>query len=371
MKQELLEKAVALRHELHRHPELSEDEAQTKQQLMEFIRENTQLQVVDRGQWFYAVYVPKTGAKKGSIAFRADMDAIQVFEDDSLPYASENPGIAHKCGHDGHSAALAAFAAELSEKGADREVYLIFQHAEENGAGGKVCAELMEEKRIIEVYGLHNFPGYEEGTLLLREGTINCASMGMELTFTGVSAHASQPEKGKNPAAAISRLILELEKMAEPEQYEGLILATVVQVEIGERAFGVAAHKGKLLLTIRGQIEEEMNALRDCIEDFAKAQAQQHGLSLETAYHDVFPETYNHRESIERIRKIAASKGWKTQALEDPIRSSEDFGWYLKKAPGALVWMGAGMECTPLHSSEFDYNDNLIERSIMFFQSLL
>ena len=144
-----------------------------------------------------------------------------------------------------------------------------------------------------------------------------------------------------------------------------------MQVDIGERAFGVAAHKGKLLLTIRGQIEDEMNALRDRIENFAKEQAQQYGLLLETAYHDVFPETYNHGESIEKIRNIADEKGWKTQTLENPIRSSEDFGWYLKKASGALVWMGAGMECTPIHSAEFDYNDNLIERSILFFQSLL
>lgn len=371
MKQELLEKAIALRHELHRYPELSEKEVRTKKILMEFIKVNTDLQVVDRGQWFYAVYEPKKKSEKGRIAFRADMDAISVFEDSNLPYASENPGVAHKCGHDGHSAALAAFAMELSETGTDREVYLIFQHAEENGAGGKVCAQLIEEKQIETVYALHNFPGFEEGALLLREGTINCASMGMELTFTGVSAHASQPEKGRNPAAVISRLVLELEKMAAPECHEGLILATVVQVDIGERAFGVAAHKGKLLLTIRGQIEDEMNALRDRIENFAKEQAQQYGLLLETAYHDVFPETYNHGESIEKIRNIADEKGWKTQTLENPIRSSEDFGWYLKKASGALVWMGAGMECTPIHSAEFDYNDNLIERSVLFFQSLL
>ncbi|NBH62677.1 amidohydrolase [Anaerotruncus sp. 80] len=371
MKQELLEKAIALRHELHRYPELSEKEVRTKKILMEFIKVNTDLQVVDRGQWFYAVYEPKQKSEKGRIAFRADMDAISVFEDSNLPYASENPGVAHKCGHDGHSAALAAFAMELSETGTDREVYLIFQHAEENGAGGKVCAQLIEEKQIEAVYALHNFPGFEEGALLLREGTINCASMGMELTFTGVSAHASQPEKGRNPAAVISRLVLALEKMAAPECHEGLILATVVQVDIGERAFGVAAHKGKLLLTIRGQIEDEMNALRDRIENFAKEQAQQYGLLLQTAYHDVFPETYNHGESIEKIRKITDEKGWKTQTLENPIRSSEDFGWYLKKASGALVWMGAGMECTPIHSAEFDYNDNLIERSVLFFQSLL
>ena len=92
----------------------------------------------------------------------------------------------------------------------------------------------------------------------------------MEITFTGTSAHASQPEKGKNPAFAVSETVLALKEIADQSKYEGLILATVVQVDIGERAFGVSAHKGKLLLTIRGQIEAEMDRLQAQIEAFAR-----------------------------------------------------------------------------------------------------
>lgn len=394
MNQKILDKAIALRHQLHRHPELSGEETETKQRLMAFLAENSTLQINDMGKWFYAEYHPAAAkcndggecgesdstdsaasrggeTSRGSIAFRADMDAIKVVEDDTLPYASLNKGVAHKCGHDGHSAALAAFAMELSEYGADKDVYLIFQHAEETGDGGAVCAELISEKHIDEVYALHNFPGYEEGSLLLREGTVNCASKGMEIVFTGTSAHASQPEKGRNPAYAISETVLALKEIAAPERYEGLILATVVQVDIGERAFGVSAHKGRLLLTIRGQIESEMDSLQAQIETFAAEQAALYGLDLDFHYYDAFPETFNHKESIEKIRKAAAAKGWKTQDLADPIRSSEDFGWFLKKAPGALVWMGAGFDCTPIHSEDFDYNDNLIEKSVEFFKALL
>ncbi len=372
MKRDIMEKAKELRHELHRHPELSGEENETKKKLMDFIRANSTLQITDRGKWFYVEYHPEQPAEeKGSIAFRADMDAIRVVEDDSLPYASENTGVAHKCGHDGHSAALAAFALTLSEQDADRDVYLIFQHAEETGEGGEPCAALIEEKQIGEIYGLHNFPGYEEGVLLLKEGTVNCASKGMEIIFTGTSAHASQPEKGKNPAFAVSDTVLALKEIADPACYEGLILATVVQIDVGERAFGVSAHKGKLLLTIRGQIEEEMDKLQDWIEAFAKEQAHRYGLEISFNYYDAFPETFNHKESIDKIRRIAEEKGWKTLDMEAPIRSSEDFGHYLKKAPGALIWMGAGFDCTPLHSEDFDYNDRLIERSVDFFCSLL
>lgn len=372
MKKDIIEKAIELRHYLHQHPELSNDENQTKKKLMEFIRQNTKLQLTDRGKWFYAEYHPENSLKeKGPIAFRADMDAIKVIEDDRLPYASENKGVAHKCGHDGHSAALAAFALVLSERGADRDVYLIFQHAEETGDGGAPCAVLIEEKQIEEIYGLHNFPGYEEGVLLLKEGTVNCASKGMEIIFTGTSAHASQPEKGKNPAYAVSATVLALKEIADPACYQGLILATVVQIDVGERAFGVSAHKGKLLLTIRGQIEEEMNSLQEQIETFAREQARKYGLEISFNYYDAFPETFNHKGSIDKIRKIAEERGWKTLDMDAPIRSSEDFGYYLKKAPGALIWMGAGPDCTPLHSEGFDYNDRLIERSVDFFSSLL
>lgn len=371
MDKEILDKATALRHDLHQHPELSNQETQTKETLMAFLKENSTLQINDMGKWFYAEYHPKNGESRGSIAFRADMDAIKVLEDDALPYASACRGVAHKCGHDGHSAALAAFAIDVAQQGCGRDVYFIFQHAEETGDGAKECAALIGEKHIDEVYGVHNFPGGPFGSLGIRQGTINCASKGMELVFTGASAHASQPEMGKNPSKAVSRMILELDHIADQRRYEGLVLATVVQVDIGERAFGVAAHKGKLLLTIRGQIETEMDAMQRKIENFAKNQAEAEGLDLEIHFYEAFPETYNHPESVAKLKAIAAERGWPVNEMADPIRSSEDFGYYTKKAAGALVWLGAGEEWPPIHSEAFDYNDALIEKTAELFWTLI
>lgn len=189
MGEEMLDKVIALRHRLHKYPELSGQETETKRRLMDFLKENTPLTVTDRGKWFYAEYHP--AESRGSIAFRADFDAIKVFEDMPLPYCSVNRGVAHKCGHDGHSAALAGFAAEVGRKGADKDIYFIFQHGEETGEGGEPCSCLIEEKQIDEVYAVHNFPGIPFGSLGLRCGTINCASKGMEMIFTGAPAHAS------------------------------------------------------------------------------------------------------------------------------------------------------------------------------------
>lgn len=374
MTDSILEKVINLRHNLHQYPELSGNETQTKRLLMQFLLQNTKLNIVDRGKWFYAEYIPeKEDEKLSSIALRADFDAIPILEKNDLPYCSKNTGVAHKCGHDGHSAALAAFAMEVDQNRTKyrRKIYFIFQHGEEVGMGGEPCAELISEKGIKEVYAIHNFPGYPFGTFVLREGTINCASKGMEIIFTGKSAHASQPENGRNPAKAISRLVLELDQIADPTRYTGLILATVVQIDVGERAFGVAAHKGKLLLTIRGQHEEEMICMQKEIQQFARQQAELAGLEIEFKFYDEFPETYNHKESIQRLKEIAEENGWSVVMLEDPIRSSEDFGYYLKKASGALIWLGVGEEWPPIHSEEFDYNDGLIERSVEVFREIV
>lgn len=371
MNREVLEKVIDLRHRLHRYPELSGEETETKRTLMAFLRESSTLQIKDMGKWFYAEYHPAQGRSRGCIAFRADFDAIKVLEETPLPYASVNKGVAHKCGHDGHSATLVGFAVDVEQRGCDKDVYFIFQHAEETGEGGAPCAELIPEKRIDQVFAVHNFPGGPFGSLGIRSGTINCASKGMELVFTGASAHASQPEMGKNPSKAVSQMILELDRIADQSRYEGLILATVVQVDIGERAFGVAAHRGKLLLTIRGQIEAEMDAMQKEIEDFAKVQAEAEGLEVEFHFYEAFPETYNHPESVDKLKAIAAKHDWPVNEMEDPIRSSEDFGYYTKKAPGALIWLGAGEEWPPIHSEDFDYNDDLIEKTADLFWALI
>lgn len=163
------ELAVALRHALHRHPELSNHETWTKAYLINFLDKHTSLEIVDRGAWFYAKYSAAPGAHK--IAFRADFDALPIDETISLPYGSEIPGVSHKCGHDGHSATLAAFALEVDQRGAENTIYFIFQHAEETGDGAKECAVLVTEEGIEEVYGYHNQPGYPVGEVIVNDGT--------------------------------------------------------------------------------------------------------------------------------------------------------------------------------------------------------
>jgi len=136
------------------------------------------------------------------LLFRADFDALPIQELCELPYASKVPGVAHKCGHDGHSAALAGLALEVARTGADRDVYFIFQHAEEIGAGGEEAAGLIEEKQISSVYAYHNISGYpEKKHCSARRRFPMCIPRLNSSIYREKNSHASQPEMGKKPGA--------------------------------------------------------------------------------------------------------------------------------------------------------------------------
>ncbi|MCC6095000.1 MAG: amidohydrolase, partial [Eubacterium sp.] len=280
MKRENLKKIIELRHTLHLHAEASMHENRTKQYLMEFLSENTSLKLVDRGNWFYALW--NAGSTGKRIAFRADMDALPIPETIDLPYASCNPGISHKCGHDGHSAALAGLALELGDPGYIGAgdwpaVYLIFQPGEEIGAGGEQCAKLLTEEKIYEVYAFHNLGGFPEGSIVVRDGLSQPASKGLEIDFKGKTSHASYPEEGRNPAFAIADLVQFIrEKGKEPHQ--GMVLCTIVGMECGSSDFGISAGAGKLSLTLRAENEEEMDQLQAALQEKADSLGDRDGL---------------------------------------------------------------------------------------------
>ncbi|MBQ3534820.1 MAG: amidohydrolase [Clostridia bacterium] len=367
MNRKHLELAVALRHRLHAHPELSGQERWTKAHLMEFLRQNTPLEVVDRGAWFYAVH---RGAPQGKkLAFRADFDALPIDETISLPYGSTIAGVSHKCGHDGHSAALAAFAMELGEKGCRNTVYLIFQHAEETGAGARECAALLKEEGIHEIYGWHNEPGYPEGEVIVRKGCFQCASRGMSLYFTGSPAHAATPEEGRNPALAIARVITAIPALQRPEDHQGLVLCTVIQVEIGQEAFGTSAHQGVLRVTLRGENQWELDALEEHLDTLARREAKREGLDYHAEFCDDFPENRNHDHCVDKVVEAAQALNIPVHRFPRPKRGSEDFGHYTRVTAGAFFNIGAG-DITPHHTATYDFPDGLLPVGAAMFCKL-
>ncbi|MEH7225580.1 amidohydrolase [Bacillus sp. JJ1566] len=369
MDQKNLELAIRLRHELHAHPELSYHEVWTKQHLMNFLNiHTTNLKIIDKGKYFYAKY--KAGEDKPTIAIRADFDALPIPETIDLPWKSTVPGVSHKCGHDGHSATLAGFALEVDQKGADKNMIFLFQHAEETGQGGIECAEVMKEEKIDEIYGYHNMSGIEFKAVHVIEGTAHCASKGMSIELIGSPAHASQPEDGINPSFVIARIIESLPELTSSDKYEGLVLGTIIQVDIGSENYGIAAHRGVLRLTIRAEKEAELNMLQQSLEDLVTKLGQEQGLKVCFHYQDEFPETVNHSESVDKVRQAAAKKGFPLRELTSPYRSSEDYGHYLKLVRGAYFYIGNGEEHPPIHTFEYDFRDEIIETGVEMFKGL-
>ncbi|WP_144787412.1 M20 family metallopeptidase [Lysinibacillus fusiformis] len=368
MEKNNLQMATQLRHELHAHPELSNYEAWTKQHLIEFLRTHTNLEVVDKGRWFYAVYHSKVG--KRNIAFRADFDALPIEETIELPYGSKFSGVSHKCGHDGHSATLCGFALEIDQKGSDNNIFFLFQHAEETGDGAVECAVLIEEKKIDEIFGWHNMSGIKENTVYVINGTAQYASKGMSIYMEGVPSHASEPENGINPAFAIAKIVDSIPSFIDSTANKGNVLCTVVQVDIGEKAFGVNASKGILRMTIRALYEEEMDKLQHKLENLAQAEAEKYGLKIRFEYQDEFPETANHVESSNKIRRVCAEKNIPMLELKKAFRASEDFGHYTKLTKGSYCYIGNGEDYPNIHTFEYDFKDDLIETGVKLFKGL-
>ena len=357
-----------LRHELHQHPELSNQEVWTKQHLIDFLKNNTKLEIIDRGQWFFAIY--HAGEDKKNIAFRADFDALPIPETIDIPYGSQFPGVSHKCGHDGHAACLAGLALEIDQIGADKNIFFLFQHAEETGDGAAQCARFIKELNIDEIFAYHNMSGMALKSVNVIDGTVHCASKGMTIHLEGSPAHASQPEDGVNPAFAIANIIQAIPEFTSLENNKGMVLCTVVQIDVGERAFGISASKGDLLLTIRAFYEEELDRLQRNFEDLTLSQAEKYGLKVSFSYNDCFPETVNHKESSDKIRNVCKNKEIHLVEMQEAYRASEDFGHYLKETKGAICYIGNGENHPHIHTSEYDFPDEIIETAVELFKGL-
>lgn len=355
---EILKNIDRIRSELHVCPELSMQEHETKQLLMRRVRELSGLEVVDMGHWFYALW---HGTGSGNaIAFRADFDAV----------AGADGKAGHFCGHDGHSAVLCGLAQLISTKKPERDVYLIFQHAEETGEGGGICSTLLEDRNISEVYAFHNTPGIKKNTAALWRASYACASTGLELRFNGTPAHAAYPEQGINPCRALSELVLFMDRRIK-EPSKGMVLGTVVGVNTGKPAYGVSAFEGSVCMTLRAELDIEFNKLVEDIISEAERLAKLYGLKLSASETERFPSTENDPAGTEKVRRTAMLAGIECVDMPGPNRASEDFGYYLQKCSGAMFGIGDGEDYPGLHTAGFEYPDDISAAALAIFENLI
>lgn len=353
-----INKSIELRHRLHQIPEPSMYEVQTKAALMDFISAESNLEIIDMGSWFYVAYRYADDAT--SIAFRADFDAV----------TGEDGISRHLCGHDGHASILAGLALWIAETKPQKNIFLIFQPGEESGKGAKVCCDIFEREEIDEIYGLHNIPGKHVGSVLIKYGTFAAASVGLEIAFKGAPAHAAYPEFGRNPARAISELIIQMDDWVK-QAHRGMVLSTVIGIDAGSDRYGVSASEGTLRLTVRAEYADEFDQLLLFIKDKIAILSDTYGLVGTIVEHERFPSTENHTICVDKLRKMSENCGLDMEELPSLFRWSEDFGWYLQQVPGAFFGIGSGERCPELHTADYEFPDEIIEDALRVFQGLI
>lgn len=329
---------------LYNNPEESLKEDNTKKIISDFITNNTKLII---HQYKHSLYAVKYGNNKKRIGIRAEMDAVYC-----------NNEYRHLCGHNGHMAILCGIALELDKKIFDNNVYLIFQSAEEIGKGAKELKELIEELNLDELYGFHNVPGFEEGSILLKKGVFALESCGISLKFRGIPTHAANPELGINPSYAIANVI---NNIKEINDFEELNYATIVGSRIGGQNYGMSAYLGQLYLTIRSKSHYEFEILRKKIIQLANTQSSKENLEFEYEIFDYFPITSNDDELYKKLNRI---DGFDIINLKEPFKWSEDFGYYSCKK--FMIGLGNGYSSN-LHTIDYQFNKGIILNSIKFF----
>lgn len=292
-----------------------------------------------------------------------------ALEAGALSYHSRNAGVSHKCGHDGHCAALCGLALELDAKETDSDIYLIFQPGEETGSGALFCRELIREEGITRIFAFHNLGGYPEGSIVYRRGLTQPASEGLRICFEGKASHASAPEEGMNPSGVIARVILRAEELAE-DQSDGMLLCTITGIRLGTGDFGISPGDGEISITLRAEKEDRMKNLERQIVSYAEEEAKRFGLRTSHSIHDYFPETRNDEQCLEAAIRAGSDLGMNVIPMKDMWRASEDFGWYLKECPGAIIYIGSGEDYPPLHTVGYDFNDRILENAVDLFTAL-
>jgi amidohydrolase len=270
-------------------------------------------------------------------------------------------------------AVLAGVGGHLSAKRPERgRVVLLFQPAEETGQGAKAIVEdpRFEEIRPDFAFALHNLPGYPLGKIVLRSGAICSASRGMAVRLSGKTAHASQPETGRSPAAALCRIIMRLSDLcAETDPPGRTAFATVVGARLGEKAFGTAPGHADIWATLRSESDEAMSDLVRRAEAIARECAIEEDLPCHITYEDVFNATVNDESAVDLIRNAVGRNS--VQMLDRPLRLSEDFGRFTALSRGAFFCIGAGIDSPPLHHVNYDYPDALIPLALATLRKIL
>lgn len=366
-----------LRRDLHAHPEILYELHRTAGIVAERLRAYG-CDEVTTGIGRTGVVGVIRGRQNGSgkvIGLRADMDALPIEEATGLPYASTIPGSMHACGHDGHTTMLLGAARYLSEtRNFDGTVVLIFQPAEEGGAGAKAMIEdgLMDRWGIQEVYGMHNQPGLEIGGFALRPGPLMAASDRIYITLHGKGGHAAKPHQCIDTVLVGAHVITALQSVVarniDPLE-SGVI--SICMFHAGH-AQNVIPAEAKLTGTARSLVPHVRDVLEKRIVEITRTTAEMFGATAEVTYKRDYPVTRNHERQAAFAAEIAAQVSGpdKVDTAMPPVMGGEDFSFMLESRPGAFIFIGNG-DSAGLHHPAYNFNDEAIPVGVSYWIRLV
>ncbi len=375
---EYQDELTAWRRYLHEHPELGFEELVTSA----FVAEKLRAFGVDEvhpGVGRTGVVAVIHGSAGGRrIGLRADMDALPIQEETSLPWASKAAGRMHACGHDGHTTMLLGAAKYLAEtRNFAGTVYLIFQPAEEGGGGGRVMVGdgLFERFPAEQVFGLHNWPYAPTGSFAMCKGPAMASSDEFTIELVGTGCHAAWPHLGRDPVVAAAALVQSLQALVsrEVDPVDNAVIS-VTRIAGGE-AYNIVPERVELWGTIRTFREETRARLVRRVAQVAEGVAAAHDLEGRVRMVEGYPATVNTPREALLGADAAAEIVGEAQVERDPppCMGSEDFAFMLQQRPGSYIWMGTGADGPDrqLHSPYYDFNDEALPYGVSYWVRLV
>lgn len=367
---------VAIRHHLHRHPEIGLSEHQTSDfiagQLVAMGYE------VTRGLAGTGIVATlRHGDGTRTLGIRADIDALPIHEETGAEYASQHPGVMHACGHDGHTAMLLGAAKIIAErKNFDGTLHLIFQPAEENFGGARIMIEdgLFERFPCDAVFALHNDPGLPFGQFVLRDGPVLAAVDECKITVNGYGGHGAEPQAAADPIVAGASIIMALQTIVSRNIHPQLSAVVTVGAFHAGMASNVIPETAEMLLTIRSFDPGVRDELEKRIRAIAEGQAASYGMGVTIEYDRGYNATINHKAETEYVNELAKRFAGAENVAEMPRPSmgAEDFAYMLEKRPGCYFFLGTARTDNdpPLHHPKFDFNDDILPIGTAFWVEL-
>ena len=368
----LLNEVTKYRRDLHQIPEVGFKEFKTQKYIMNTLKNmgyspNT---ICETGVY---VYIP--GIKKECIAFRADIDALAIQEENNCTFSSKHSGFMHACGHDGHTAALLAFAKYLTTTAEQNySILLIFQPAEEGPGGAKFICEtgILEKFHVKEIYSFHLFPDLEEGTISTKTGPFFAQATEFDCKVVGKGGHGGMPQKTNDPLIPFTKII---------DSYQSIIsrnlspfnagVITVGKIS-GGTARNIISNSIDFYGTIRAYSQEDTELIIKRMKEIHNGIEIAFDIKVIDEFRVLYPPVINDNILYNNFLKISQDFNF---IQGETLALAEDFAFYQEKVPGIFFLLGTRNKeqnfISPLHSSSFNFDEKVLLEGVKLFAKLL